>query len=82
MQIIKLAKNLSIPVVDYANQGNSIIGIRGSGKTYTATKIAEGLILAGIPIIAFDPTGTWQNLRYGINGNKGLPVVVAGVIES
>jgi hypothetical protein len=75
---INIASNFSMPAIDYAAQGNSIIGIRNSGKTYSATKVAEELMKAGIPIIAFDPTGVWQNLRNGIDGNKGFPVVVAG----
>lgn len=75
---MKISDNLDLNATDYANQGNSIIGIRNSGKTYGATKVAEGLLDAGIPIIAFDPTGVWQNLRNGIAGNKGYPVVVAG----
>jgi hypothetical protein len=76
--MMKLAANFELSAIDYANQGNSIIGIRGSGKTYTATKIAEQLMTAGIPIIAFDPTGLWQNLRFGVDGRKGFSVVVAG----
>ena len=75
---MKISDNLTLSAINYANQGNSIIGIRGSGKTYTATKIAEEIIKSGIPIIAFDPTGVWQNLRFGTNGKAGFPVVVAG----
>ena len=78
---LHISPSFSMPAVDYANQGNSLIGIRGSGKTYAATKIAEELLEAGIPIIAFDPTGVWQNLRNGVDGNKGYPVVVAGGIN-
>ena len=76
--LMHLSKNFTTPAVNYANQGNSIIGIRDSGKTYAATKAAEQLLDNNIPIIAFDPTGIWQNLRNGINGNPGYPVVVAG----
>lgn len=75
---IRISKNFSMEAIDYANQGNSIIGIRGSGKTYAAMQVAEQLLDNGIPIIAFDPTGVWQNLRNGINGHPGYPVVVAG----
>ena len=75
---IKISKNFSMAAIDYANQGNSLIGIRGSGKTYGAMQVAEQLLENGIPIIAFDPTGVWQHLRNGINGHPGYPVVVAG----
>lgn len=77
-----IANNTTISPVDYANQGNSIIGIRGSGKTYSATVLAEGLMLANIPIIVFDPTGVWQNLRFGVDGFEGFPVVVAGGLHA
>lgn len=66
------------PANQYASQGNAILGIRDSGKSHTAMKIAEELMDAGIAIIAFDPTGIWKNLRIGTNGGKGYPVVVAG----
>lgn len=76
--MIKLSNNYSIEANIYANRGNAILGIRDSGKSYTAMKAAEQLLKAGIPIIAFDPTGIWKNLKIGVNGNKGFPVVVAG----
>ena len=75
-QVIKLG-TISIPIDDYASQGNAILGIRDSGKSYTATGIAEKLFDAGIPFTAFDPIGIWRYLRVP-NSGKGLPVVVAG----
>jgi hypothetical protein len=80
--VIAIANNLTISAIEYASQGNSIIGIRGSGKTYGAGKIAEGLLDNNIPIVVFDPTGVWQNLRNGINGNPGYPVVVVGGLQA
>lgn len=80
--MIKLSDNFEMNAIDYANEGNSDIGIRGSGKTHTATAIAEGLMDNNIPIVVFDPSGVWGNLRYGVNGNKGYPIVVAGGAES
>ncbi|MDI6808288.1 MAG: hypothetical protein QME66_04805 [Candidatus Eisenbacteria bacterium] len=74
---IALAKNLSIETIEYASQGNAILGIRDSGKSYTATYIAEQLLQAKIPFIAFDPIGVWKYLKLGKNGN-GCQVVVAG----
>jgi len=52
---MKIAKGINIEAVDYASQGNAILGIRDSGKTYTATYLAEQLLDSGIPFIAFDP---------------------------
>jgi hypothetical protein len=74
---MKIAKGINIEAVDYASQGNAILGIRDSGKTYTATYLAEQLLDNNIPFIAFDPIGVWRYLKVGKNG-KGFPVVVAG----
>lgn len=68
---------LSIDPVEFASHGNAVLGIRGSGKTYTATALAEHLFDAGIPFFAFDPIGVWRWLRVPGAG-KGYPVVVAG----
>jgi uncharacterized protein len=68
---------LKLDPAEFASQGSAVLGIRDSGKTYTATLIAERMIEAGIPIIAFDPIGVWRFLRIPGKG-KGYPVVVAG----
>lgn len=60
-----------------ASQGNAILGIRDSGKSYTAVAIAERFFDAGIPFVAFDPIGRWRFLRVPGHGG-GYPVVVAG----
>lgn len=69
--------DISIPITQYASQGNAVLGIRDSGKSYSATYLAEQLYAAGIPFVAFDPSGVWKFLRVPGSG-KGLPVVVAG----
>lgn len=74
---MKISKDLTIDPIVYGCQGNAILGIKDSGKTYSATFIAEQLMSAGIPIIAFDPIGVWRYLKQGKSG-KGFPVVVAG----
>lgn len=68
---------LSIDPVDLGIQGNAVLGIKDSGKTYTATLFAERLFDAGIPFIAFDPIGIWRFLRVPGKG-RGRPIVVAG----
>ncbi len=60
-----------------ASQGNAILGIRDSGKSYTAILIAERFHNAGIPFIGFDPVGRWRFIRVPGRG-PGLPVVIAG----
>lgn len=74
---MKFSTKIAIDSIDYASQGNAILGIRNSGKSYTATYIAERLMDDGIPFIAFDPIGIWRYLKVGRSG-PGYPVVVAG----
>lgn len=76
MTLINLGA-VSIEAGEYASQGNAVLGIRASGKSYASTYLAERLMDAGIPIIAFDPIGIWRFLRVEGKGN-GFPVVVAG----
>lgn len=76
---ITLSNNLSFDAVEYASRANAILGIRDSGKTYTATLLAEQLFLAGVPSFAFDPIGRWRFLKTpGEKGGRGFPFVVAG----
>lgn len=76
MKTIHLGE-LAIPIEDYASQGNGILGIRDSGKSYTATFFAEQLLNADIPFVAFDPIGVWRYLKVPGRG-AGYKVVVAG----
>jgi len=64
-------------LTEYAISANAVLGIRDSGKTYTATSAAEQLFDSGIPFVALDPIGVWRWLRVPGAG-KGYPVVVAG----
>src|SRR4051812_30950189 len=66
---------LTIGVSDFVSQGNAILGIRDSGKSYTATYLAEQLLTRNIPFTAFDPIGVWRFLRHG---KKRFEVLVAG----
>lgn len=68
---------IKIDLLDYSSRANGILGIRDSGKTYTATYLAEQIHHKGVPFIAFDPSGVWKSLRFPGKG-PGLPVVVAG----
>lgn len=65
---------------EFASQGNAILGIRDSGKSYTATAIAEQMHEAGVPFTAFDPIGIWRFLKVPASrrGGRGYPVIVAG----
>lgn len=69
--------SITLDPVSIGIQGNAILGIKESGKSYAATYLAEQLFAAGIPFVAFDPIGIWRYLRIFGKG-KGIPVVVAG----
>lgn len=57
----------------------AIIGIRGSGKTTTATVVAEEMLECGLAPISIDPVGVWWGLRCKTDGSPGgYPIVVLG----
>jgi len=57
----------------------AIIGIRGSGKTATATVFAEEMLECGLAPIALDPVGVWWGLRCKPDGSPGgYPIVIVG----
>jgi uncharacterized protein len=76
MTTIKLSEKVHFTPQEYAGQGNAILGIRDSGKSYTGTFFAEQILDAGIPFVAFDPIGVWRFLKTPGRG-PGYPVVVA-----
>jgi hypothetical protein len=56
-----------------------ILGINGSGKTYTAKGLAERLLDAEQRICIIDPTGVWYGLKSSATGKSGgYPVVIFG----
>lgn len=56
-----------------------IIGVRGSGKTVTATVMAEEMCKQGLLWAAFDPISVWWGLRAKRDGTPGgFPVLVFG----
>jgi hypothetical protein len=80
---LRFGDSLGLPIVEFASQGNAILGIRDSGKTYTATWLAERLLDHGIPFVAFDPIGVWRFLKVpGRAAASGYNVVVAGYAAS
>jgi hypothetical protein len=71
--------SFAMPITEFASQGNAILGIRDSGKSYTATFLVEKLLDYGIPFVAFDPIGVWRYLKVpGSSGQTGYNVVVGG----
>jgi len=64
---------------DAALQKFALMGISGSGKSSTATVMAEEMCKANLPWIALDPVSVWWGLRSNRDGSPGgHPVVVFG----
>lgn len=74
---IYLAPDLSVPL-DIVTETLSVLGRRGSGKTSTATVLAEEFISAGQQVVIIDPLDVWHGLRSTADGKPGYPVVVFG----
>lgn len=77
--MLEIAKGFSLPV-DIATATIAYLAKRRSGKTYTASVVAEEMIRAGIQVVVIDPLGVWWGLRAGADGDPrgGLPIVIVG----
>lgn len=61
------------------NQHIAILGKTGSGKTYAAKGIVEGLLRQHRQVCVIDPTGAWWGLRLGADGKSaGYDMVLLG----
>lgn len=57
----------------------AILGKTGSGKTYTANGLVEGILDDKRRLAVVDPTGAWWGLRSSADGKAaGYPVIVLG----
>lgn len=52
------------------NQHIAILGKTGSGKTFAAKGIVEGLLSAGRQVCVIDPTAAWWGLRLDRDGKR------------
>ncbi|HYO24965.1 MAG TPA: hypothetical protein VEQ85_08445 [Lacipirellulaceae bacterium] len=64
---LKFAANLTLPD-DAVTQTFAWLGIKGSGKSYGAMKLAELMLAAGQQVVALDPVGIWYSLRLSAAG--------------
>jgi uncharacterized protein len=65
--------------LDAATQKLAFLARSGAGKTYAATKLAEEMHAAGIPIVVLDPVGVWYGLRLAADGQApGIAIPVFG----
>lgn len=61
------------------NQHIAILGKTGSGKSYAAKGVVEGLLDSKRQVCVLDPTGAWWGLRRAADGKaKGYDVVLIG----
>jgi hypothetical protein len=73
---MKVSEHITLPI-EAVSHTMGIIGQKGSGKTYTAMKIAEEMLSAGAQIACLDPTGVWWGLKADGAG-AGFPIFVMG----
>jgi len=64
---------------DAVTETIGILGRKGSGKTTTASVLAEELLAAKVPVAIIDPTDAWWGLRSSKDGKEeGFPITVLG----
>src|SRR5580700_8926167 len=72
---LHISDDLWLPL-DAVTQKFGILGTSGSGKSFTAMKLAELMLDALAQIIAVDPVGIWWSLRLAKDGkHKGYEQV-------
>ncbi len=75
---IRISKDVAFPL-EAITQKFAIIGMTGSGKTYTASSMIERFLKHNFPVVIIDPTDVWWGLRSSADGKKpGFPVIVMG----
>jgi hypothetical protein len=75
---LHISSNLKLPW-EAVTQTFAILAMRGVGKTYTASVMAEEFCAAGLPFAVLDPTGAWWGLRSSADGKgEGYPVMIIG----
>ncbi len=78
MKLLKISKDISL-AIDAIIQTFAILAKKGSGKSYTASVMAEEMLKAQQQIVVIDPTGSWWGLQSSADGKSpGFPVVVFG----
>lgn len=71
-------KAFTLPL-DVATQAMAIHGVRGKGKTVTASVVVEELLGQGVQVVVIDPTDSWWGLKSSADGKRaGHPVVILG----
>lgn len=75
---LKVAKNLTLPL-DAVTKTISILAMRGMGKSYAASVMAEQMLKAGAQVVIVDLLGVFWGLRSSEDGrHDGLPIPIFG----
>lgn len=78
MTSIPFADGLKLPL-DAVTQTFAFLARKGAGKTYGASKLAEGMLDADAQVVVIDPVGVWYGLRLGAEGKTpGFNIPVFG----
>ncbi|MEW5876067.1 MAG: helicase HerA-like domain-containing protein, partial [Candidatus Zixiibacteriota bacterium] len=79
MKPLTIGRNGFALPLDAVTTTIGVLGIRGSGKTHTASVITEELLGAGLQVIILDPLDCWFGLRTSADGKgPGYAVTVLG----
>src|SRR3982750_3658648 len=77
-RVLQIAEGLSVPI-DVVTEAIAILAKRRVGKSYTARKIVEQLLGAGLQVVIVDPKSDWWGLRSSADGRRpGYPILIAG----
>lgn len=78
MRSLHIARGFTLPL-DTVTQTLAILARKGSGKTFTARKIAEELFKAGLQVVDIDPKGDHWGMRSSADGKgPGLGFLILG----
>lgn len=76
--VVEISADLDLPS-DAVTQKFAFLARSGAGKTYGASKLAEGLLDAGAQVLVIDPVGVWWGLRLDADGKgPGIQIPVFG----
>jgi hypothetical protein len=78
LALVQPSRRICLPL-DAATQTFAFIARKGAGKTYTAGKLVEQLLHAGVQVVVLDTVGNWYGLRMSADGKgTGFDVPVLG----
>lgn len=78
MPALALEKNVRLPI-EVVTSTVAVLGKKGSGKTYTAKKLAELMLDSGFQVVILDIVGVWWGLKSSADGKSaGYSIPIFG----